>query len=263
MTRIVVVLIGAVFVAYFAFLVSIAIAQEQTSIWDRLDLTIGLGAEIEPDYTGSNDYEVEAEPILRAVYDDRFYIGFLEIGYYWHLRDDLTLQLGVEYEEGRERDDNDVLRDLDEIDDDAEFVAALRYDIDRWQFGVQLQQYTGRSDKGTVGFIAARYTYPFGDRLTLTPKADISFASGRHMRTEFGISQAEANRSGFRAYDPDGGFKSATGGLELSFDISDRWQFRAEAEVEYYGDEAADSPLIDDFGSRVTYEAGAAIVYRF
>ena len=247
--------------------ISSATADDQTgaaSHWDDLDIALGVETSFEPDYQGSDDYEIDVLPLLQVTYKDWLYLDSLALGAIWNLPYGFRLQTGISYEEGRESSDNDALDGLDDIDDTAVLDAGLFYDIGDLTLGFALEQDLLDQGKGLVTFLGARYTFEFLDgRLEVVPQVDISFANARHMRTEFGIKQSEADDSAFDAYRPGAGLKSYGFATGLDFQLTEHWTILGEAGIEFYGSEATDSPLLDEAGADYGAEIELALVYRF
>ena len=234
---------------------------------ERWHLEFFLGGAVEPDYPGSDNYEVEPEANVRFIYKDpwqnRYLLSIAEVEAQIDLTDATVLDLRIEYEEGRE-DDNDALDGLGDQDDTLEGHLGLFHRFGDLSVGAVFQPELIDKGKGLVFFVGAAYDQLLmNDRLRLSPHLDVSWADTEHMKTEFGISEEEATRSEFEAYKPSGGLKSTTGGLDLEYRFNQKWSLLAEGEVEYYFDEAADSPLIDDAGSRTTFEVTLGLFYRF
>jgi len=101
------------------------------------------------------------------------------------------------------------------------------------------------------------------DRFRLSTRFDISGADSEHMNTEFGITEAEATRTGYRAFEPGGGLKSATLGINGEYYFNDRLSLLGTVETEYYLNDAAKSPLVDDIGRRTNVEASVLLRWQF
>lgn len=247
--------------------ISPAAADDQagtTSLWDDLDITLGIETSFEPDYQGSDDYEVDIFPLLKVTYKDWLYVDSLSAGALWQLPHGFRLQTGIGYEEGRESSDNDALDGLDDIKDTAVLDAGLFYDIGDLTLGFALEQDLLDRGKGLVTFLGARYNFEFLDgRLEVKPQVDISFANARHLRTEFGIKRSEAANSEFDAYRPGAGLKSYGFATSVGFQLTDHWTVLGEAGIEFYGPEATDSPLLDEAGADYGAELEVALTYRF
>lgn len=237
---------------------------EEGGFWQDLDITLGAEGSFEPDYQGSDDYELDVFPLLQVTYRDWLYLEGPSAGAYWNLPNGFRLQTGIGYEEGRESGDNDALDGLDDIKDTAVLDLGLFYGIGDLTLGVALEQDLLGRGKGLVTFLGARYDFEFLDeRLEISPQVDISFATGRHLRTEFGIKPEEAVNSEFDAYRPKAGLKSYGAAVGLDFQVTEHWALLGEAGIEFYGPEATDSPLLDEAGADYGAEIELAIAYRF
>ena len=243
---------------------SVLADEAETGFWQDVDLALGVELSYEPDYQGSDDYEFGVFPLIEATYRDWVYLEGPSAGFYWNLPGGFRLQTGVAYEEGRSSGDNEALEDLDDIDDTAVLDLGLYYPIGDLTVGLALEQDLLGKGKGLVTFIGARYDIELlNDRLTISPQVDISFADAEHLRTEFGITPEEAERSGFDAYRPGAGLKSYGLGTGVELALTDHWMLLGEAGIEFYGPEGKDSPLLDDEGADYGAEIELGLVYSF
>jgi outer membrane scaffolding protein for murein synthesis (MipA/OmpV family) len=204
-----------------------------------------LGVEYEPTYAGSDKYEFEPEFNLRAFFRDsgnnRYFASLGEIGGIFEITPDLMLSAVLEYEEGRDAEEDSTLEGFDEVDDTVEgqFSLFYRFKPDTYLAVVFQPDLLGRG-KGLVYFVAVgNDTMLLSDRLRLSTVVDLSFANSEHMRTEFGVTDSEAVATGLRAYRPDGGLKSVTGSVGIEFFLGEHWSFLFDSEVEFYLADAA------------------------
>lgn len=108
------------------------------------DVRLGAGAMFQPDYEGSDDYEVAPLPFLSVNYRDLVFLRGPMLGanaFTWQgPRPNDKLQVGplLRYQMGRDEGDNDALRGLGDIDAGAELGAFLTYRIGAWSTGVTL-----------------------------------------------------------------------------------------------------------------------------
>ncbi|MEM7482842.1 MAG: MipA/OmpV family protein [Acidobacteriota bacterium] len=242
--------------------------QERDRWWD---VEIFLGVESEPDYAGSDDSEVEPDADIRALFRDRkgnrYILSLGQVSGIFDLSPRTALQITLEYEEGRDRE-NPALAEFEEVRDTLEGqISLFRRFGNTYLAGVLQPDILGRG-KGLVTFLALGHDRAIGEKVLLSPRIDVSWGDSEHMRTEFGISAAVAAASGLAPYEPGGGLKSATAALGLRYDFSRqgssrKWSLLADLEVEHYFSKAADSPLIRDAGSDVTYEAAFGVLFRF
>ena len=231
---------------------------------------IGAEAGLEPDYVGSDDYEFEPFPYLSAYYAAsprlRFRLTPETIGAAWEFGDNTVAQLLFESEDGREAS---ATKDLSALEDgpdtiEAELTLAHRFGRDRSVFAYATWQPEVKDrGKGVVYFVGLGKQFQPAPRWLLTASADVSWGDAEHMTREFGIDAADSRTLGVDAYTIGGGIKSSTANITAEWRLRDRLSLFASGEAEYYYSDAAKSPLLDELGSRTTYEVELAIVYRF
>ncbi|MFK7733855.1 MAG: MipA/OmpV family protein [Pseudomonadales bacterium] len=245
------------------------------SPWYALDaesgwhFDVGVGAEYEPGYPGSDQYAAEPDVFARAMYrtdsGHRYFFSLGEVGAIFSLSDRTQFQMFLEYEEGRETDDDDTLVGLNKVDAtiEGQFMLARRYG-NFSTFAILQPDLTGDANKGVVWFLGGAYDRLFADgRWRLGTTLDLSGADSEYMQTEFGITTEEAARTGYTSYQPSSGIKSASWGISAEYWIKPRLSVQTNIETEFYFSEAANSPLIADFGRRVGLEASVLIRWTF
>ena len=120
---------------------------------------------------------------------------------------------------------------------------------------------TATGDKGTVWFVGGTYTWrTAGDRAFVSINADLSGSTQDNQQTDFGITAEQSVASGFPEYSPDGGLKSFGIGLNLEYQMTDRWYLLSAIEYERLLGDVADSPIVFDQNN---VEATLGIFYRF
>ena len=215
------------------------------------------GVEMEPDYAGSDDYEIGPALFARAIYRDasghRYALGLNALGAWWDLGGEWTLGTVLEYEEGRDNQ-NSALKGLDGQRDTLEGEFTLARELGPWELGFTLQPDLLGRGKGLVAFLGAEWEHSLAENLRVGAAADVSWGNSEYMKTEFGISPRESAASGLSAYAPGSGFKSATLELSAEYFINEKWSVVAAGGIEYYHAAAARSPLVADEGSRLARE---------
>ncbi len=241
-------------------------ALEADSGW-HFDL--GAGLEYEPSYPGSDKYAVEPDVFARAMYrtdkGHRYFVSLGEVGAIFSLSDRTQFQMFLEYEEQRETDDDDTLLGLNEVDAtiEGQFMLARRYG-NFSTYAIIQPDLTGDANKGVVWFLGAGYDHLLADgKWRLGTTLDVRGADSEHMNTEFGITADEAARTGYREYQASSGIKSTTWGISAEYWIKPRLSVLTNIETEFYFSEAANSPLIADFGRKVGVEASVLLRWTF
>ncbi|MEM7585511.1 MAG: MipA/OmpV family protein [Acidobacteriota bacterium] len=226
-----------------------------------------LGVELEPDYIGSDDSEVEPNGFVRALFKDRhgnrYTVATGEVGAAFYFGERWALTVDLELEEGRETENEDLQGLPDgETTLEGEFALFRRFG-DGYGFAVFQPDLLDRG-KGLVYFIG--YGYDFlsdSGKWLLSPRIDVSWGDDEHMQTEFGLTPEQAAIIGQVPYSPGGGLKSTTAGLLVKRSFGRRWSLLASLDAEYYHSKASDSPLLDVLGSEINFEAGLGLFFRF
>ncbi|MEM8499256.1 MAG: MipA/OmpV family protein [Pseudomonadota bacterium] len=263
------------------FMPAIAVADPDplqlnpASAWYALDASngwhfdVGAGFEYEPSYPGSDKYSTEPDVFARAMYrtdkGHRYFISLGEVGAVFSLSDRTQFQMFLEYEEERETDDDDTLVGLNEVDAtiEGQFMLARRYG-NFSAYAIAQPDLTGDANKGLVWFLGASYDHLFRDgEWRLGSTLDVSGADSEHMITEFGVTSQEAARTGYAQYQPSSGLKSATWGISAEYWLNPDLSILGSIETEFYFSEAANSPLIAEFGRRTGIEARVLLRWTF
>lgn len=229
------------------------------------DLRLGLGVENEPTYQGSDRSESEVDPYLVATWRADWGNLFLSgngLGYSRMLTPSFGLMLQLEAEDTREIEDDDRLQGLGDQQEELELEIVGRYFMGPWSVGASVAPATG--DKGVVWFVGGGYAWrTLDDRLFVNLNADLSGSNADNQRTDFGITSAQSQATGYPEFDPDGGLKSFGLSVSLDYKVNDRWFVFADVDYERLLGDVADSPLVADIGSENNVEFGIGFYYRF
>ena len=230
------------------------------------EFDIIAGVEAEPEYAGSDDLAIEPDGFLRATWldepGDRYWVALGGLGLATDFNPDVTLTAELEYEEGREGE-SQPLEDFEDVDATIELQVGLWKRLGNWTLGAVAQPDLLGGIKGNVAFVALGYDTMLSDDLRFDATADVSWGDNLHHDVEFGVNARDSAASGLRQYDPAGGIKSTSLGVGFEYFVSDAWSVLLGAEAEYYFDEAADGPLIEEEGSRVTVEGLLGVRFSF
>ncbi len=160
----------------------------------------------------------------------------------------------------RSRDD---VGGLDEVGFTVEAGAFARYWPDP-HFRLSAEARQGINGHGAlIGLIGADYVARDGDRWLWSLGPRLTLASGRYAQTYFGVSPREAAATDVTAYSPDGGLLAAGAVVGVRRQLSPRWGVFGYAKYDRLLGNAADSPVVDRFGSRDQWSGGLAVSYVF
>ena len=230
--------------------------------------TLAVGGVLAPDYQGSDNYMVHPLPRIEISYRDLLFLDGPSLGANllalspWS---DHGLQAGpiIRYEFKRDEDDNDALDRLGNIDESVEAGAFMRYGVGGWSAELTLVKDIAGGHEGTVAEITTGYGFPITERVYAGMKASTTWVDDKYMQAYFGITPAQAARSGRSQYDASGGFKDAGLFLMLNYALTAQWSVTGLAGYRRLLGDAADSPLVEDEGSADQFMTGLAIGYRF
>jgi len=251
-----------------------ALAQDGAT-WDDDDddnnspwsIELELGVEQEPAYTGSDVYVTEPGLEIEVAYNStaghEYFVSLGELGVRWALGDDRLLSTLLEYEPGRENENDNALNGFPVVQDTVELQVEYQQNIGPVIAGAWLQYDIRNRGKGTVGFLGVAYERQINERLGMQLQSDLSFADAEHMQIEVGISAETAQITGYEQYAPDSGYKGLTVSLGLNYALTQQFSLLTEVSVEHYGEIMAKSPLIKDEGTAINHETFLGVQYEF
>lgn len=227
---------------------------------DSLRLSIGGGAIYAPIYLGSDNYEADPIPLFDLRYADRFFLS---------TRDGLGANLAprgsnwragpvLKYRMARDQDDDAALRGMGDVDAAGEAGGYVHYDLRPFTLGAELRQGFG-GHEGAIGDLFVNWSTKLSDSLMLTVGPKATLASRDFTETYFGVTPAQAARTGYRAYAPDGAFMSYGLGASLRYRVNDYLSLGGFAGIDRIAGDAADSPLVEQAGSATQARLGLTL----
>ena len=241
-------------------------AQDEDPAWS---FTVGGGAMYRPDYEGSDDYEVRGVPILGFNYRD---IAMLRGGslmvdvVQWSgagLAEKLSFGPLVKFDQGREADDNPILRNLGDIDKGALAGVFVGYELGPVDLELTVAQDATSRYEGLIAEIQASYGLMLTERLHAQIQLSSTWANDDYTRAYFGITRDQARSSGLRAFTAEAGVKDAGAALSLNYLLTEHWRVTSRLAYRRLLGDAADSPLVEDEGSANQASAAVFVSYQF
>lgn len=230
-------------------------------------VALGVTAEYESAYDGSDEYEIEIEPAGAVHYRTGNHLFFwegIELGWRGRVDEAWFLQLGLRNEPGREADDSTDgrLAGLNDQDDELVGVLEVRYALDNgWRNWVAARLMGGNSKFGALGVLAAGHRFGQHTDATGTEVFLFStFGSSKFINKDFGITPAEALASGYPETQLDGGYRSIGITVVDRRYITEHFQLLVQGGAEYYNSQIQDGPITrKDY----EFELGVSVVYQF
>ncbi|EWY38071.1 hypothetical protein N825_15065 [Skermanella stibiiresistens SB22] len=230
-------------------------------------LMIGAGAILEPEYLGGDEMTVNPIPIfeLDGMFGGHVFVSTSRgVGIDFLTRGPLKFSTAVNYAGGRDNDDGDRLRGLDEIDAGAKISAVLEYDFTPFTAAVEVNHRFG-DGSGTTVKLGADYGFSPLPDLRVSLGASVRFADGSHTENFFGVTAVEAARATaagnpLRTYEADAGIQDVGLKLSATYNLDKHWLVRSEVGVGMLLGDAADSPLTE---REVRPSVFLGLAYRF
>lgn len=235
---------------------------------------VGLGVASVPDYEGSDDREFLPVLIGRYTWETGQSIvmgGTAEAGRAFRVKANLvpdsvstTWQAGpvIQYRVGREDVDNARVDALQSTDSTFEAGAFIGLATGPWNASLTFAT-AAETDDGHVVELAGSYELPAYNKLHMTLGADIAYADDDYMRNHFGVSTADAARSGLPVFEASRGLKDLGFSLDARYAINQKWGLIGFLKYNRMLSDAEDSPVVDDEGSENQYNVGAAVTYTY
>ena len=226
--------------------------------------SIGLGVGAIPVYEGSSQYRALPLPLINY-HAGNFFItprmGLPAMGLKTSLATDLDAGVFLGLGLGRDADDADRTKGLDDIDFHAAYGAYVEWRPGRYSLGAGYKQ-AARSGYGDTLQLRASYAAIMTEQHVVQVGVSTEWANHDAMQTWFGVtsSQAARSREGLSTYSPSSGFKSAALYTTWIYRIDPSWSTVSTVGVSTLLGDARDSPLTERksnmFGS-------VGVMYRF
>lgn len=271
---------NAVRITVAATLVSVATAgpvnaQTAGEVFEvpGVDNFVAAAVGIVPDYLGSDDYVIGAAPaaIISFGETDR-YLRLVVTDLNLNVIDSKNWSFGpaLNYRFGRGNVDDNVIDDMKDIDGTIELGAfggwAWVADDDprhRFSIGTEFLHDVGGEHDGYTVTGSVRYYKPVLRPLTLSIGASLTYGSGKYMDTYFGVDSGNVGSSGLSFFDADAGLRDFRIPVMAIFSFSENWHVGGGVIYTRLLGDAADSPVVDDRGSRDQFFAGLGVAYAW
>lgn len=250
--------------AAFALLATPAAAQDDDGERGWL-VTLGGGAQVIPKYPGSDEVGIapmvigglrrEGSPLPIDAPDESWGFGFLG-----HAS---RFDFGPAVRFHSKREDADVGAPVGEVDFTIEAGAfAQVYLTPNIRVRVEGRRGFGGYE-GWNGDILLDFVATDGDNyvFTIGPRARI--ADGNYHDAYFGVTPAASLATGLPVYDPGGGFHSVGVAAGLTHMLGRNWGIYGYAGYDRLVGDAADSPIVRNFGSRSQLSGGIGLFFTF
>lgn len=211
---------------------------------------VGLGVAVVPEYEGADDDRFLPLPLIRYETEHFFFsprAGLPALGVKWSTGTDLVAGLFLSAGLGRDADDAEILRGLEDIDTHAVYGAFLAWEPGRFSASAAYRR-AAESGYGATIDLRAGYRVLQREHDVVTLGANVEWADGDRMRTWFGITPEQAARSeaGLPAYAASSGIQSIGASASwLHRFAGSRWSLITATGVSSLQGDARDSPVVE------------------
>jgi outer membrane protein len=222
-------------------------------------LIVGAGAIYQPEYEGSDKFEIAPVPFVVFTYGEWLAIDPTGITITALEHDGFALAAKVGYEGGRDEDDADRLNGLGDIDFAATVGAKASYNWNGFELYAAVDQ-TIDGSESLIGTFGVEYQAPVTERLILGAGVEAVVANDKHMEAYFGVNAAQAASSGLPEYEAEAGLKRVNVSASAIYMLSENWLVRGEAGLGILTGDAADSPIVEE---KLQPSASLFVGYKF
>lgn len=207
---------------------------------------VGLGVIHGRAYAGADETRWLVRPLIDYQWSNGWFAGTSNgIGY------NFSRQRGVDYgvrltaDFGRSEDRSPRLRGVGDIDPAAEVGAFFNYGVARSVVLTSSVRYgAGNDNRGVVLDLGAVYSTRLGDAWRLGTGIATTWVNAEYMQDYFGVSAAQAARSGYAVYQADAGVRDMRASASLSYALSPRASVTTVVGASRLLGNAADSPFV-------------------
>lgn len=238
------------------------------------DASIGVVGSYAPEYAGAERSRFRVGPGFYVRWG-RFSFatrsGFVtrsaEPGGRGGLRIDLSpserwrVGLGLRYDFGRQETSSDALRGLGDVPSTLRVRLGTSYRLDDgWSVGGSLTVDAFGRGGGNQGDVSVGKAWVLTPATSLAAGLAVGFAGDRYMQSYFGVTPAQAARTGYPVFEPRSGLRDVSLSASGRTELAPPWAVFYGASASRLLGPAAASPLTRQPGS---WGVNAGVVYRF
>lgn len=234
---------------------------DEKFVKDDWYVRLGIMGGAVPGYMGSDHYEGSYTPRGKIVWKDLVFLNDRQLGVNLYKDERMALGPYLRYNGGRS-DNNDGLEGMGDIDRTMTAGAFFNYRLGVLRFKSEVRQDVLGQDQGTLAIVRLGTRVPW-DTPVVTIYASTSWASNTYMDSFFGVNAAQSARAALPEYNPGSDFRDVSLSVSSGYPISRHWALGGQVEYQRLLGDAADSPIVDEQGSRNQFVIGLGLSYTF
>ena len=238
------------------------------------DASIGLVGSYAPEYAGADRSRFRLGPGFyvrwgRFSFATRsgFATRSAEPGARGGMRIDLSpsarwrIGLGLRYDFGRQETTSDALRGLGDVPSTLRVRLGTSYRLDDgWSIGGSMTVDAFGRGGGNQGDISVGKAWALTPGTSVAAGLALGFAGDRYMQSYFGVTPAQAARTGYPVFEPSSGLRDISASVTARTELGHPWALFYGASASRLLGPAASSPLTRQPNS---WGVNAGVVYRF
>jgi len=230
------------------------------------NVTVGLGAQNTPRYSGSDKRHWQVAPVIQARDGAFFFDSQKGVGYDLQSQSGFYLEHTLGYSLGRAdknsvwRDGDNKLKGMGNIAATLNTALAAGWSVTPW-LDLEGKATLPLTDSQGVHYQASVTLIPIQ-----TPDDTLAFQSAalfgdhRYMNTFYGVNAQQSARTGFATYAASGGFYGTDNSLTWSHQFTPHWGSVVSADYTWLGEHASQSPVVF---RRNNTSVSLAVLYTF
>lgn len=237
----------------------------QSAVAADYTTSFGLGLGAAPDYEGSEDYTAVPLLFAKVGWGDGDYVAFQGNKLKWNLLNE-QIEFGplLQYRMERDDVDNDQVDAMEDIDAAVEAGFFLTGRSGPWSATLEFAMDVSGEHDGFLVTLGGDYRQELSEKFTMTYGVSTTYASDNYMETYFQVDAGNRGSSTLPDYSADDGALKDVGlHMVADYSFNERWSVMGNLGYSYLLGDAADSPIVDDEGSKGQLFVGAMGVYRF
>jgi MipA family protein len=248
---------------------SVGLAHAQTEFYRRITPpgassggVVGAAVLVGREYQGSNESRVRVLPGIDYQWGNGFFAGTLNgIGYNASSRSDLAYGIRITPDFGRRESRSTVLRGLGNIEARPEIGAFFNISpMANVVLSSSLRYGSGNDRNGLLLDLGAGWSTALTQNLRFGTNLAATWANTDYMKERFGISAAQAARSGYATYSPGSGVRDVRLGMSLVYRFNPQWSLTSFVNHSVLTGDSRRSPIVREQG---TTSAAFVLGYSF
>lgn len=173
----------------------------------------------------------------------------------------LRVGLSLRHDGGRDESDSADLRGLGDVRATLRLRLGVSYPMDEgWRLASSWTVDALGRGGGTVGELALSRSVPLAPTTSGGITVATSAGNRRHMRSYYGVNDAQSAASGYPVYEPGAGWRDVSTSVGVRHELSRHWFTFGGLSVARLVGEAAASPLVRE---PTSWAVNVGLAYRF